>query len=74
MMSLFIIQQGQKFLLFAIWQMFIFFIGNNACMDANLTHHMECGTGFHLIDNMNIKHTIQLVLEAISYYDSFDDL
>lgn len=45
---------------------------NMRCKKSHQTHHLECGTSFEFITNINEKCCIQMVLEAISAYD--DDL
>lgn len=44
------------------------------CKNANLAYQFECGTGFQYIGNLEVKCTIQMVLEALAGFDSFDDL
>lgn len=43
---------------------------NIRCRNSHQTHHLECGTGFEFIDNVEIKCAIQMVLEAIIAYDN----
>lgn len=47
---------------------------NERCRSSNLTHRFECETGFQYIKDVGIKCTIQMVLEALANFDSFEDL
>lgn len=51
----------------------VFFCSLN-CKRANSTHKFECGTHFHEIKQTDIKCAIQMVFEAMSIFDKFEDL
>lgn len=44
------------------------------CQNANATHKLECGSGYQYIEDLDVKCTIQMVLEAISCFQTFDAL
>lgn len=44
------------------------------CQDSHQTHHLECGSRFEFIEDLQMKCTIQMVLEAITMYTSIDEL
>lgn len=47
---------------------------NSKCRNANLTHQYECGTRFHQIKKLDEKCAIQIVLEAMTAFNNFQDL
>lgn len=44
------------------------------CLEANLTHPLECNTIFHQIANCQVKLTVQCVLNTIKTFGNSDDL
>lgn len=47
---------------------------NLKCRNANRTHQYECGTKFHEIAHLDAKCAIQIVFEAMSAFNDFQDL
>lgn len=47
---------------------------NLRCKNANLSHELECGTDFHEINNLDAKCAIQIVLEAMTTFENFENL